>query len=120
MHRNVVINDDFGTIMASVNHSGMIMASKGAENGEDNGEMDDFIRPDDEDEDMDDDPEAAEKRRKKHCHIQFKPFNTWKNLKDWHFALKYGEQVECLSIGSGWCAAATDFGYIRVFSIEGV
>ena len=71
--------------------------------------------------DMDDNGEGAdEKRRKKYSHVQFKPFNTWKNLKDWHFSLKYGEQVECLAVGAGWCAAATDFGYIRVFSIEGV
>ena len=28
--------------------------------------------------------------------------------------------MECLAIGSGWCAVATDFGYIRVFTIEGV
>jgi hypothetical protein len=119
LHRNIVINDDFGVIMASVGYSGMILASKGAENEDGEEEMDDFIRPDDEDIDMDD-PEREEKKRKKHAHIQFKPFNTFKTIKDWHFALKHNEQVECLAIGSGWCAAATDFGYLRVFSVEGV
>lgn len=119
LHRNIVINDDFGVIMASVGYSGMILASKGAENEDGEEDMDDFIRPDDEDIDMDD-PEREEKKRKKYAHIQFKPFNTWKTIKDWHFALKHNEQVECLAIGSGWCAAATDFGYLRVFSVEGV
>lgn len=105
--------------MASIGYSGMILASKGAESPEGEDEMDDFIRPDDEDIDMDD-PDREEKKRKKHAHIKFKPFNTYKTVKDWHFTLKYNEQVECLAIGSGWCAVATDFGYIRVFSIEGV
>jgi ferredoxin-like protein FixX len=117
-HRNVVINDDFGIVMASIGYSGMLLASKG-EGADGEEDMDDFIRPDDEDIDMDD-PDKDEKKIKKHAHIQFKPFNTYKNIKDWHFALKYNEQIECLAIGSGWCAAATDFGYIRVFSIEGV
>ena len=52
LHRNLVINDDFGAIMSSISNSGMILASKGAE--QDGGEdMEDFIRPDDEDIDMD-------------------------------------------------------------------
>jgi chromosome transmission fidelity protein 4 len=121
LHRNIVINDDYGAVISVLNHSGMILASKGVENPDEE-EMDDFIRPDDEDIDMEDGGEGGneEKKRKRHAHLHFKPFNTWKNLKDWHFALKHGEQVEALAIGSGWCAAATDFGYIRVFSIEGV
>lgn len=52
--------------------------------------MDDFIRADDEDIDMED-GNNDEKKRKKHAHLLFKPFNTWKNIKDWHFALKHGE-----------------------------
>jgi hypothetical protein len=31
LHRNLVINDDFGAIMSSISNSGMILASKGAE-----------------------------------------------------------------------------------------
>ena len=50
--------------MASVGYSGMILASKGAENEDGEEEMDDFIRPDDEDIDMDD-PEREEKKRKR-------------------------------------------------------
>lgn len=116
-HRNVVINDDYGAVMVSISNAGMLLASKG-EGGEED-DMDDFIRPDDEDIDMED-GENDEKKRKKYAHLLFKPFNTWRNMKDWHFALKHGEQVECLAMGSGWSAVATDFGYIRVFSNEGV
>lgn len=105
--------------MVSLSNAGMLLASKGAEGADEDEDMDDFIRPDDEDMDMDD-KEREEKRRKKYAHLLFSPFNTWKNLKGWHFSLKHGEQVECVAIGSGWCAAATDFGYVRVFSIEGV
>ena len=68
LNRNIVINDDFGIIMASIGHSGMILASKGAENQEIEEEMEDFIRPDDEDIDMDD-PDRDEKKRKKYGHI---------------------------------------------------
>jgi hypothetical protein len=119
-HRNIIINDDFGAIMCSIGHSGMLLASKGTDTGMEDEEMDDFISPED-----DEDVEMAgadneEKKRKRHAHIQFKAFNTYKNIKDWHFALKNGEQVECLALGSGWAAAATDYGYIRVFSSEGV
>ena len=28
--------------------------------------------------------------------------------------------VECLALGTGWCAVATDFDYIRVFSNDGI
>jgi hypothetical protein len=114
-HRNIIINDDYGAIMVALGHAGMLIASKGA----DDEEMDDFIRPDDEDIDMEN-AEDEEKKRKKHAHLLFKPFNSHKNLKDWHLALKHSEQVECVAIGSGWAAAATDFGYIRVFSHEGI
>jgi len=68
LHRNIVINDDFGTVMASIGYSGMLLASKGSENEEGEEEMDDFIRPDDEDIDMDD-PEKEAKKKKKHAHI---------------------------------------------------
>jgi hypothetical protein len=112
-HRNLVINDDYGTVMVSLGHAGMLMASKGTLEGIEEEELDEFI---DEDINMEDES----KKRKRHAHILFKPFNTWKSLKDWHFALKHGEQVECLAMGSGWCAVGTDFGYIRVFSNEGI
>lgn len=66
---------------------------------------------------MNDDNEL---KAKKYSHIYYKPFNTYKNSKDWHFALKHGEQVECLAIGSNWSACYTDFNYIRMFTNEGI
>jgi hypothetical protein len=63
-----VINDDFGIIMASIGYSGMLLASKGAEGADGEEDIDDFIRPDDEDIDMDD-PDRDEKKRKRNAHI---------------------------------------------------
>ena len=90
----------------------MIIASKALESDLDNYEEDDEM------ENLEDEENSA--HNKKNSQIYFKPFNEWKNLKDWHYELKDGESVECLAIGSGWCAAATDFGYIRIFSNDGV
>lgn len=98
--------------MAALNYSGMLLASKGKESDLDNYEEDD-------EDDMEIDGND-EKKRSKYSHIYFKPFNTYKDVKDWHFALKHGEQAECLAVGAGWCAVATDFGYIRVFTSEGI
>ena len=66
-NRNIVINDDFGIVMACIGYSGMFLASKGT-GGADDEELDDFIRPDDEDIDMDNN-EDDEKNRKKHSHV---------------------------------------------------
>jgi hypothetical protein len=57
----------------------------------------------------------------RNSHIYFKPFSELKkNLKEWHFELVDGESCECLAIGTGWCAVLTDFGYIRIFSMDGI
>ena len=96
--------------MAAINYSGVVLASEAQQS-----DLDAY----EEDDDMDADGEPDEKSRKKNSNIYFKPFNEWKNLKDWSFELKDGESVECLAMGAGWVAAATDFGYIRVFSSEG-
>lgn len=89
------------------------------------GEMHDMDKyEEDEDEEMDANEQAAddtgEKIDKKLSYIYFKPLNEHKNLKDWHFKLNSQERVECLAQGAGWCAAATNNGYIRIFSTEGV
>ncbi len=52
--------------MASIGYSGMFLASKGSGGAEDE-ELDDFIRPDDEDIDMDNNDD--EKNRKKYSHV---------------------------------------------------
>ncbi len=105
-HRNIVMNDDFGVCMAALNYSGMIIASKAQEQEED---------------EYEDDLEVDEQaKRKKNSNIMFKPFNEWKDAKDWSYELKGGESVECVAVGSGWCAALTDFNYIRIFSSDGI
>lgn len=100
--------------MATLNFSGLIIASKAIES-----DLDKYEEEEDDD-DLDLDKEKETKNSKKNSHIIFKPFSEHKNLKDWHFELKDGESVDCLAIGSGWSAVLTDFGYIRVFSIDGI
>ena len=97
-----------------MNYSGMVLASKAVESDLDNYE------DDEEEEDVDMVDENDEKRRKKYAHIYYKPFNSYKSLKDWHYKLDQGENVDTLAMGSGWCAVATDMGYIRIFSCEGI
>jgi hypothetical protein len=108
-----VFNDDFNVSMSTLNYSGLIIASKAIET-----DLDKYEEEEDDDLDMDNEKEA--KNSKKNSHIIFKPFNEHKNLKDWHFELKDGESVDCLAIGAGWVTALTDFGYLRVFSADGI
>ena len=103
--------------MAALNYSGLIIASKGEEDDMDKYEDDDNLSNDD----MDIDGNNKKKSKgKKNSHIYFKPFNENKNMKSWQFEFKDGENVECLALGTGWSVAFTDFGYIRVFSIDGI
>lgn len=46
--------------------------------------------------------------------------NEHKDFKDWNYELPQGESVECLAIGSGWCAAFTSANYYRIFSTDGI
>lgn len=41
-------------------------------------------------------------------------------MKDWNYELEGGESVDCLALGSGWCAILTDSGYVRVLSMDGI
>ena len=109
-HRNLVLNDDYRACMAAMNYSGMILASKAQES--------DLDKYEDDEDDMEID--GDDKKNKKSSNIYFRPFSEWKTLKDWRFELKDGESVEGVAIGAGWCAAYTDFGYIRVFSSNGI
>lgn len=52
--------------------------------------------------------------------MYYKPLNERKNLRDWHFKMNFNERIECIAQGSGWCAAATSNGFLRIFSSEGV
>lgn len=114
MHRNFSLNDDFNCCMASLNYSGLMLASQG--------ELQDIDKyEDDDDEDMNlNGDQNAEKIDKKMSYVYFKPLNEHKNLKDWHYKLNLNERVECMAQGSGWCAVATNTGFIRIFSTEGV
>ena len=105
--------------MAALNYSGAIFASRAEEKTEDEYE-DDGV---DEDENEDDKVKKAAKeaaKRRKNSNILFQPFNEWKDVTSWNYELHNGESVECLAIGSGWCAAQTNFNYIRIFSNDGI
>lgn len=67
---------------------------------------------------MDDGQEK--KKSKNMSHIYFRPFNEYKKLKDWHYEMPNDENADCLAVGTGWVAVYTDFGYIRIFSIDGI
>lgn len=97
--------------MAAMNYNGVLLASQAEEKNEDQYE-DDLA----EDNDMDQDDMF---KRRKNSNIQYKPFNEWKDVKEWNFELKNGESVECLAVGSGWNAVLTNYNYIRVFSNNG-
>jgi len=109
-HRNLVLPDTFGVTMAALNYNGVLMASQSEEKNEDAYEEDDLV----------DDDMNGDDRRIKSSNIQFKPFNEWKDAKEWNFELKNGENTECLAVGSGWNAVLTNFNYVRVFSNNGV
>ena len=98
--------------MATLNYNGVLMASKAEEKNEEQCE-DDHLS---EDELLDD----VIFHRRKNSNIQYKPFNEWKDAKEWNFVLKNGESAECLAVGSGWNAVLTNFNYLRVFSNNGV
>ena len=110
-HRNLNINDDFNVTMASLNYNGVLLASQAEEKNEDVYE-----------DDLADEDEMADEllRRKKNSNIQFKPFNEWKDVKEWNYELKNGESVECLATGSSWNAVLTNYNYIRIFSNNGI
>ena len=108
-HRNLTLNDDFGISMAALNYAGLLMASKAQQQ-----DMDDY------EEDLDDEMVDEAAKRRKHSNIQFKALNEWKEVKDWNYQLPLGESVECLAIGSGWCAAYTSLNYFRIFSNDGI
>ena len=105
------INDDFNVTMASLNYNGVLLASQAEEKNEDAYE-----------DDLADEDDMADEllRRKKNSNIQFKPFNEWKDVKEWNYELKNGESVECLATGSSWNAVLTNYNYIRIFSNNGI
>lgn len=110
-HRNLSINDDFHITMATLNYNGVLMASQAEEKNEDAYE-----------EDLPGEDEIVDEmfKRRKNSNIHFKPFNEWKDVKEWSYELKNGESAECLAAGSGWNAVLTNYNYLRIFSNNGV
>jgi len=53
--------------------------------------------------------------------VFFRPLSRDRaNPKSWEYKLREGENAESVSVGSGWAAAFTDSGLIRIFTAEGV
>lgn len=92
--------------MASLNYSGLFLASKRIIQDQDDYE---------ELEDAEIEPSTVE-IDKKASYIYFKPLNEWKKQKEWHYKMNDGESAEAIASGTGWCACYTDQGYLRIFS----
>ena len=60
------------------------------------------------------------KKRQRYAHVYYKPFNTYKNLTDWHHQLDLGENIESVALGTGWLAVITSLGFVRILSTEGI
>ncbi|KAL6059444.1 WD repeat and HMG-box DNA binding-domain containing protein 1 [Balamuthia mandrillaris] len=50
----------------------------------------------------------------------YRPFNSWAAKTEWTANLPFGEEVECIAVGSKWVAVATSRQYLRLFSYAGV
>ena len=108
-HRNFNLNDDFKAEFACMNYSGLLLASKG--------EKQDYDQYEDDDEEL-----SQKIVDKKSSYIFFRSFRQQyqPSIKDWHFKLEASESIECIAQGTGWCAAYTDAGFLRVFSQDGI
>lgn len=113
VHREFSLNDDFGSSMASLSYGGLLLASKG--NYDPDGyENDDY--------DLDEKKPIVDKN----CsYIYFKSFQeskatSFSTPQEWHYKLPKGENVLLVAQGSGWVAALTDVGYIRIFTTDGI
>ena len=106
-HRNITMNDDFKVSMASMNYSGMVLASCPSEDFQDAYQEDQG-----EDEHLNVDKTSS--------YLYFKQFDERKMNNDWHFAMPHGENIDACAVGTEWVACCTDAGFLRVFSHEGV
>jgi hypothetical protein len=99
-HKNLLVEDDIKTEMATLGHNGVLLASRGEEV--------DFDQYEDDTDDY-----------KYISQVKFIPFSSWNSIKPWSYDLPKGENVDSLAIGANFCAVATDLNYIRFFSLEG-
>ncbi|XP_013388895.1 WD repeat and HMG-box DNA-binding protein 1-like [Lingula anatina] len=47
-------------------------------------------------------------------------FSSWDNNKDWTLPMPKGEEIQAVTVGEGWIAAATDKRNVRIVSVGGV
>lgn len=106
-HRNICINDDFGSSMATMNYTGLALASKA-----ETVDLDAY--------EEDDEEKSQTGIDKKRSSLYFKPFNETKVGGEWHLQLPKGESIECIASGTNWVVCFTDCNYLRFFSKDGI
>ncbi|XP_074651576.1 WD repeat and HMG-box DNA-binding protein 1-like [Tubulanus polymorphus] len=47
-------------------------------------------------------------------------FSSWDNSRDWSISMPKGEEIQCITLGSGWIAVGTDKRHVRIFTISGI
>ncbi|XP_029847508.2 WD repeat and HMG-box DNA-binding protein 1 [Ixodes scapularis] len=47
-------------------------------------------------------------------------FGTWDSNKEWSFEMPEGENIEAITLGSGWAAVACSSGLVRLFTLGGM
>lgn len=47
-------------------------------------------------------------------------FSSWDNNKEWSISMPDDEEIQCVTLGEGWIAVATELRNIRLFSVAGV
>ncbi|XP_053408161.1 WD repeat and HMG-box DNA-binding protein 1-like isoform X2 [Mercenaria mercenaria] len=47
-------------------------------------------------------------------------FSSWDNNKEWSISMPDDEEIQCVTLGEGWLAAATEARNLRLFSVAGV
>ena len=102
-HKNVRTRDVYNISMGTMNYMGAILASKAESVNENEYEN-----------------ELEKDETKKCSYIQYKSFTYNYEAYDWIHKLQKNENVECVCIGSIWCAAATDFNFLRIFNLVGI
>lgn len=104
-HRDFQLNDDFTFSMACLNYSGLLLASRGEVQDDNQYEEEDL---------------NSQTDNKKNSTLLFKPFDQLKNNESWHFQMEKGERIESIALGTQWAACYTDKNFIRLFSHEGI
>ncbi|XP_023235123.1 WD repeat and HMG-box DNA-binding protein 1-like [Centruroides sculpturatus] len=63
---------------------------------------------------------ACSKDKENASQIVCMNFDSWDSNKEWSSEMPKDENIEAITIGSGWLAVATDMRLIRIFSIGGI